>query len=120
MARLLITQPEHLVSTAYLPDIGQIVRRLLIRWLDTSIIFKLYQYSMPFVKHNRLNFPPFRHTSVADVVHLMQVMFVTCLGLHSTSSKRPTWTMRRKIHAFFLYLMQVRLFLYLPRSFAFG
>lgn len=106
MARLLITQSEHLVSGSFLPDIGQIVRRLLIRWPDTSVIFKLYQYSMPFVKHNRLNFPPLRHTSVADVAHLMQAIYVTCLGLHSTSSKRPTWTMRRKIHAFFLYLMQ--------------
>ena len=67
-ARFLITRPDDLVNASNIPDIGQIVRRLLLRWPDNSIIFRMYQYSMPFVKHNRLNFPPLRHTSVADVV----------------------------------------------------
>ena len=105
-ARFLITRPDDLVNASNIPDIGQIVRRLLLKWPDNSIIFRMYQYSMPFIKHNRLNFPSRKMVTRADVVHLIQAVLVTCLGLHSPVSKRPTWVTRRKLHAFFLHLLR--------------
>ena len=72
-ARFLITRPDDLVNASNIPDIGQIVRRLLLRWPDNSIIFRMYQYSMPFIKHNRLNFPSHKMVTRADVVHRLTV-----------------------------------------------
>jgi hypothetical protein len=56
---------------------------------------------MPFIKHNRLNFPCMKYVSKSFVQHMMQVISLTCLGLHRASSKKPTWTIRRKLFCFF-------------------
>lgn len=82
-------------------DIGHIIRDIMVQKNNNDVLFKLYQYTMPFIKHNRLNFPPRRMVSKTLLKHLLQIMAITCLGLHSTKSKKPIWHMRRKIFKVF-------------------
>jgi hypothetical protein len=69
-----------------------------------DVLFKLYQYTMPFIKHNRLNFPPKRNVSKSLLKHLMQIMALTCLGLHTNKSKKPVWYIRRQLFIVFTQL----------------
>lgn len=92
---------EHLLQQDSLKDIGVFIRRLLLRWPMQNVLFKLYQYSMPFIKHNRLNFPAIHNVSDEAMMHMLQVMQMTCLGLHKNASKQPTWKIRGKLYFFF-------------------
>ena len=92
---------EHLLSTASIKDIGIFVRRLLLRWPMSDVLFKLYQYSMPFIKHNRLNFPSIQSISDESMMHMLQTIQMTCLGIHHNAFKKPTWKIRGKLFFFF-------------------
>ena len=102
---LMILDDDQVFQANLLPDIGRIIRRLLIRWSEDSVLYRLYQYSMPYIKHNRLNFPSMYRVSTADLVHMMQVMLGTCLGIHERAEKTPTWTCRRQLMCFFEYML---------------
>ena len=102
---LMILHKDHVFQFNTLPDIGRIVRRLLIRWSEDSVLYRLYQYSMPYIKHNRLNFPSLYKVSTADLVHLLQVMLATCLGIYQRAEKTPTWQVRRQLVCFFEHLL---------------
>jgi hypothetical protein len=102
---LLKLHKDQVFQSQTLPDIGRIVRRLLIRWSEDSVLYRLYQYSMPYIKHNRLNFPSLYKISTLDLVHLMQVMLATCLGVHKRADKTPTWEVRRQLVCFFEYML---------------
>jgi hypothetical protein len=56
---------------------------------------------MPFIKHNRLNFPPMQCTSKTVLMHMLQVVALTCLGLYSQQHKTPTLLIRRQLFVFF-------------------
>jgi hypothetical protein len=70
-----------------------------------DVLFKLYQYTMPFIKHNCLNFPPLQFTLKAVLMHMVQVMELICLGLYSPRHKTPTWQIRRQLFVFFTNLL---------------
>ena len=84
-----------------LMDIGHIVRRLLLKWHSSNILYRLYQYSMPFIKHNRLNFPSLRNLDMTILKHMTLAIFLTCLGAHSSDSKTPVWQVTRQLFVFF-------------------
>jgi Ni,Fe-hydrogenase I cytochrome b subunit len=86
-------------------DIGYIIRDIMLQKQQNDVLFKLYQYTMPFIKHNRLNFPPMQCTSRVVLRHMIQVMALTCLGLYSPKNKKPTWSIRRQLFSFFTTLM---------------
>ncbi len=92
---------EHLVHPDNVQDIGYIVRDIMLLKPRNDVLFKLYQYTMPFIKHNRLNFPPMHCTSKTVLMHILQIMALSCLGLYSPQHKKPTWHMRRQLFAFF-------------------
>ncbi len=100
MLKNIIIQPDYLLHTGALDDIGYIVRDIMIEKNNNCVLFKLYQYTMPFVKHNRLNFPPRRYVSKSVLKHLIQIIGLSCLGLHSYQSKKPIWHVRRKLFIF--------------------
>jgi hypothetical protein len=87
---------EHLLHAEAVDDIGYIIRDIMVQKNHNDVLFKLYQYTMPFIKHNRLNFPPKRHVSKSLLKHLMQIMAFTCLGAHSHKSKKPVLHIRRQ------------------------
>ena len=80
---------ECLPNPKNLLDIGFIVRRLLLKWHSSNVLYRLYQYSMPFIKHNRLNFPSLRLLDVTVLKHMILSIFLTCLGSHRLDSKTP-------------------------------
>ena len=92
---------EQLLRPAAVDDIGHIIRDIMVRRCSSNVLFKLYQYTMPFIKHNRLNFPPRRYVSKSILRHIMQIISLTCLGLHRRDCKKPTWLIRRKLFKFF-------------------
>jgi hypothetical protein len=55
-------------------DIGNIVRRMLLQWSSKDLLFRMYQYSMLFVKHNRLQFPQFEQISAHELHHMLNVV----------------------------------------------
>lgn len=94
-------EAHHLLGSNSLDDIGHIIRDIMIQKHNNEVMFKLYHYTMPFIKHNRLNFPPMRHVSMNLLRHLMQIIALTCLGLHRRDCKMPTWNIRVKLFKFF-------------------
>jgi hypothetical protein len=95
---------HHLLHSAAVDDIGYIIRDIMVQKNQNDVLFKLYQYTMPFIKHNRLNFPPKRNVSKSLLKHLMQIIALTCLGLHSCKSKKPVWHIRRQLFIVFTQL----------------
>jgi hypothetical protein len=61
----------------------------------------MYQYSMPFVKHNRLQFPPFEQISAHELHHMLSVVQNLTLGIQEGVAKMPIWTTRRQLLRFF-------------------
>jgi hypothetical protein len=98
-------RPEHLLSTDRVMDIGHIVRDIMLLKTRTDVLFKLYQYTMPFIKHNRLNFPPMTCMPRVVLMHLMQLMGLSCLGLYSQHHKTPTLHIRKQLFRFFTNLL---------------
>jgi hypothetical protein len=94
-------QPQHMLHADSVQDIGYIVRDIMLLQQRNDVLFKLYQYTMPFIKHNRLNFPPMSCTSKTVLMHMLQIMSLSCLGLYSPQHKKPTWHVRRQLFAFF-------------------
>jgi hypothetical protein len=97
-------QNHHMLHSAAVDDIGYIIRDIMVQKNHNDVLFKLYQYTMPFIKHNRLNFPPKRNVSKSLLKHLMQIIALTCLGLHSSQSKKPVWHIRRQLFIVFTQL----------------
>ena len=93
--------PAHLLHPDQVDDIGYIVRDMLLHKQKHSVLGKIYQYTMPFIKHNRLNFPPMRYMSKSVLMHMLQTVSLTCLGLYRPGSKKPTWHIRRQLFVFF-------------------
>ena len=98
-------QPQHLLHSETVDDIAYIIRDIMVQKHNNEVLFKLYQYTMPFIKHNRLNFPPRRNVSKSLLKHLMQIIALTCLGLHTQKSKKPVWHIRRQL---FIILTQLQ------------
>ena len=99
ISRECLPHPRHLL------DIGFIVRRLLLKWHCSNVLYRLYQYSMPFIKHNRLNFPSLRLLDVTILKHMILSIFLTCLGSHSSDGKTPIWQVSRQLFAFFNFMI---------------
>lgn len=97
--------PEYLLHADQVQDIGHIVRDIMMLKQRNDVLFKLYQYTMPFIKHNRLNFPPMQCTTKTVLMHMTQVIALTCLGLYSPQQKTPTLHIRRQLFAFFTNLL---------------
>ena len=95
---------HHLLHAEAVDDIGYIIRDIMVQKNNNDVLFKLYQYTMPFIKHNRLNFPPKRHVSKSLLKHLMQIMVLTCLGAYSKKSKKPVLHIRRQLFIVFTQL----------------
>jgi len=98
---LALVEPAHLPGRGRVQDIGHIVRRMLLRSSSGEILFRMYSHSMPFVKHNRLQFPPFEHVALQDMQHMLAAIQNLTLGSAQGVTKMPVWTTRRQLMAFF-------------------
>lgn len=54
----------------------------------------ILQYSMPFIKHNRLTIPNLKNFRFESLIALAQIVLACCLGIISPNSKKPTFRNR--------------------------
>ena len=80
-----------------LPDIGHHIRMLTMRRENNDAMCRMIQYSLPYIKHNRLTFAKFSEVTVTLLVHLIQILLAMCLGIHSTTCKKPVWRLRFRL-----------------------
>lgn len=99
--RYFVLREEDVCSVRDLVDIGFEVRAMLMKSGKMSIMHKLIQYSMPYIKHNRLNFPAYADVTAIELVQMLRITMASCLGLMRENTKRPIFVLRVKIVAFF-------------------
>lgn len=93
--RFFVLPPEHIFDIKHVIDIGPYVRKLSVnRAISSDVMCRIIQYSLPYVKHNRLNFPRYKDMPMHVLVGLLQMVLALLLGLCSKSSKKPLWQMR--------------------------
>lgn len=78
----------------HLPDIGIHVRNIVLKKPPSNTLGRLIQFSMPYIKHNRLSFPAFTTDVVWWVPCTIQITLATLLGICCEKSRKPTWTNR--------------------------
>ena len=100
-----VLREQDVCTVAHLVDIGAEVRAMLMKSGKMSIMHKLIQYSMPYIKHNRLNFPSYSDVLAVELVHMLRITMASCLGLMRDNTKRPIFTLRVKLIAFFTNLL---------------
>jgi len=96
-----ILRAEHVPGLRNMPDIGKEIREMLMFMPTQNSIHRVLQYSMPYIKHNRLNFPLFEDITPTDLTYMIQVVMACCLGVLRAHTKRPVFALRVKIYAFF-------------------
>jgi hypothetical protein len=80
-------EEDMLLHPQQVQDIGYIIRDIMLQKQQNHVLFKLYQYTMPFIKHNRLNFPPMQCTSRVVLRHMIQVIAHVTLTLLAKKTK---------------------------------
>lgn len=100
---LFVTSPLHTFSVDDLPDIGSFISRLVICQNDISgdLMSRLIHYSMPYIKHNRMNFPAYSPEHAFVLPDIINIILACCLALYSENSKKPLLVLRVKLFATF-------------------
>jgi hypothetical protein len=75
-------------------DIGYCVRKILLKCPQNDVLTKVMQSSLPYLKHNRLNFPAFDLCSYAGMQDITRIVFGCCLGVFDVDGKKPPWSTR--------------------------
>ena len=96
-----VLRAEHVPGLAHMPDIGREIREMLLFQPTKSSMHRVLQYSMPYIKHNRLNFPAFADICAQDLTHMIRVVMACCLGVLRANTKRPVFELRVRLYAFF-------------------
>lgn len=100
-----IINPQDVFVHETLPDIGQYIRLLTMQRDSTDVMCRMIQYSLPYVKHNRLTFAKFDDVTVKILVELIQILLGMCLGVHEKTCKKPVWKLRFQIIAYIQILL---------------
>jgi len=96
-----ILSTEHVPGLQHMPDIGKEIREMLMFMPTNTSIHRVLQYSMPYIKHNRLNFPLFQDITAPDLTNMIRVVMACCLGVLRAQTKRPVFELRVKLYSFF-------------------
>jgi hypothetical protein len=91
---------EHVFSPDCLVDIGRNIRQIILGDLETETLTRLVFFSLPYLKHNRLNLPPLHDTKFHELQACMRIVYASCLGMLQRNSKKPPWSMRVQLHVF--------------------
>jgi len=75
-------------------DIGYCIRNIILNNAQTDVLTKVVQSSLPYLKHNRLNFPSFDNCSYAGMQDITRIVFGCCLGIFDDDGKKPPWVTR--------------------------
>ena len=96
-----ILSAAHVPCMRHMPDIGKEIRDMLMFMPTQTSIHRVLQYSMPYIKHNRLNFPCFEDITAPDLTNMIRVVMACCLGVLRAHTKRPVFELRVKLYSFF-------------------
>jgi len=100
-----VLQARDVVRLDHLVDIGSAVRDMLMLSPYKNSIHRVLQYSMPYIKHNRLNFPAFEDMTSDDLAHMVRIVMACCLGCLRANTKRPVFALRVQLYRFFYNLL---------------
>jgi predicted SprT family Zn-dependent metalloprotease len=75
-------------------DIGYCIRDIILKNKEQDVVTKVIQSSLPYLKHNRLNFPAFNTCSYEGMQDITRIVFGCCLGLFDEDGKKPPWSTR--------------------------
>ena len=89
---------EYVFRAKHLVDIGRNIRQIILGDLQTESFTRLIFFSMPYLKHNRLNLPPMEETKFIDLQNCLRIIYASCLGMLQHNSKKPPWVMRVQLH----------------------
>ena len=97
---MFVCHETHVLSSGILPDIGNDVRRMLLFESSKDLVITILQYSMPFIKHNRLSFPPLSEVTYDDLHAPILITLGMLTGILHPHMKRPVWLLRVKLMTF--------------------
>lgn len=97
---MFVCHDTHVVCPAMLPEIGHHVRRILLFESSKDLVFTILQYSMPFIKHNRLSFPALADVCYEGLHALLLIVLGMLTGVLHPRMKRPLWLLRVKLMAY--------------------
>lgn len=96
--RVLMPRIQDVFNSKHLYDMGTHIRALSANTsVSTNVFSRLIQYSLPYVKHNRLTFPKFEDVNALMLTHMIQIILACCLGVHQPHCKKPLWQLRFRI-----------------------
>tara|TARA_Y100000389_G_scaffold192889_1_gene220946 strand:+ start:31396 stop:32997 length:1602 start_codon:yes stop_codon:yes gene_type:complete len=96
-----VIRPENVFQLRHLPDIGPFIRQLSMhRNISDNITCRIIQYSLPYVKHNRLNFPRYSDVPQSTLIDLIRIMLAMLLSIYPHSNKQALWQLRFKIYVY--------------------
>jgi len=75
-------------------DIGYCIRNIILDNAETDVLTRVIQNSLPYLKHNRLNFPAFEACTSTGVQDITRIIFGCCLGIFDHDGKKPPWATR--------------------------
>lgn len=97
--RQLVVRDQDLFSTKSCRDIGYCVRNIILNNTDEDMLCKVIYNSLPYMKHNRLNFPTFDTCTYTALTDIVRIVLGCCLGTFK-GHKRPPWHMRVNLVVF--------------------
>ena len=97
--RFFVIHPDDVFGTNALRDIGADVRNVLTNapGRRREYMCDLVEYAIPYIKHNRLVFPPLDAMTDGVVRDLVRIMMATCLGVYPHARRTPLWSTRLQI-----------------------
>ena len=96
-----VLSTNNVFALHHLCDIGSNVRKLsLTRQLSDDIMSRIIQYSLPYVKHNRLNFPRYKDVDADTLRKLISILLAQLMGIYPHVTKHPVWQLRYRIYAY--------------------
>jgi len=75
-------------------DIGYCIRSILFKCAQPDVLTKVLQSSLPYLKHNRLNFPAFDACTYVAMQDITRIVVGCCLGIFDPDGKKPPWSAR--------------------------
>ena len=99
-AHLFVLRPGDVMSPSHLKDIGVDFNGIYNISPPTALT-NILVMALPYLRHNRRPFPAIDNLKLTDLMELARIMFASCIGLFPNTQRRPIWSMRVKLHAFF-------------------
>lgn len=100
--KLLVLKAIQVERLYVIPDIGASIRQLF--YLQHNFrngLFRIVQYSMPFLKHNRLTFPKITEFTTLEIYDMLRCMQTCLMAFIPTASKHATFDNKVKIFSMF-------------------